>query len=67
MRRLRRRRDHRRRRPFSESDSLLHQPRLSGGRYTGDGSYAVIYGYDAYNISCLWYPGTEQATQTRWA
>ena len=29
--------------------------------YTGDGSYAVIYGYDAYNISCLWYPGTEQA------
>lgn len=29
--------------------------------YTGDGSYAVIYGYDSYNISCLWYPGTEQA------
>lgn len=29
--------------------------------YTGDGSYAVIYGYDTYNISCLWYPGTEQA------
>lgn len=29
--------------------------------YTGDGSYAVIYGYDPYNISCLWYPGTEQA------
>ena len=29
--------------------------------YTGDVSYAVIYGYDAYNISCLWYPGTEQA------
>lgn len=29
--------------------------------YLGDGSYGLIYGYDAYNISCLWYPGTEFA------
>ena len=29
--------------------------------YLGDGSYGLICGYDAYNISCLWYPGTEFA------
>ena len=29
--------------------------------YLGDGSYGLIYGYDTYNISCLWYPGTEFA------
>ena len=29
--------------------------------YLGDGSYGLICGYDAYNISCLWYPGTEVA------
>lgn len=29
--------------------------------YTGDGSYVLIYGYDQYNISCLWNPGTENA------
>ena len=29
--------------------------------YTGDGSYMLIYGYDPYNISCLWNPGTENA------
>lgn len=29
--------------------------------YTGDGTYALIYGYDPHNISCLWYPGTEAA------
>ena len=29
--------------------------------WLGNGSYVVIYGYDIYNISCLWYPGTEFA------
>lgn len=29
--------------------------------YIGNGSYGLIYGYDQYNISCLWYPGTEFA------
>ncbi len=29
--------------------------------YFGNGSYGLIYGYDTYNISCLWYPGTEYA------
>lgn len=27
--------------------------------YIGNGSYGLIYGYDSYNISILWYPGTE--------
>ena len=27
--------------------------------YLGNESYVLIYGYDTYNISCLWYPGTE--------
>lgn len=27
--------------------------------YLGNGGYGLIYGYDQYNISCLWYPGTE--------
>lgn len=27
--------------------------------YLGGGSYTIIYGYDQYNISCLWNPGTE--------
>lgn len=30
--------------------------------YIGNGSYGLIYGYDQYNISCLWYPGTEFAS-----
>lgn len=29
--------------------------------YTGADAYALIYGYDSYNISCLWNPGTENA------
>lgn len=29
--------------------------------YLGNGSYGLIYGYDQYNISCLWFPGTEFA------
>ncbi|MEG1144299.1 MAG: hypothetical protein RSE05_02900 [Clostridium sp.] len=29
--------------------------------YLGDGNYAIIYGYDQYNISCLWNPGTAEA------
>lgn len=29
--------------------------------YLGGGGQAIIYGYDQYNISCLWYPGTEMA------
>ena len=29
--------------------------------YLGNGSYMLIYGYDTYNISCYWYPGTEYA------
>ena len=29
--------------------------------FLGDDSYGLIYGYDQYNISCLWYPGTEYA------
>lgn len=28
--------------------------------YLEDGSYGLIYGYDPYNISCLWNPGTEE-------
>lgn len=29
--------------------------------YLGNDSYGLIYGYDQYNISCLWFPGTEHA------
>lgn len=29
--------------------------------YLGNGGYGLIYGYDQYNISCLWFPGTEYA------
>lgn len=29
--------------------------------YVGNGSYGLIYGYDSYNISIIWYPGTEFA------
>lgn len=28
--------------------------------YYKNGDYGLIYGYDQYNITCLWYPGTEQ-------
>lgn len=28
--------------------------------YYKDGAYGLIYGYDSYNITCLWYPGTDQ-------
>lgn len=28
--------------------------------YYKDGAYGLIYGYDPYNITCLWYPGTDQ-------
>lgn len=29
--------------------------------YLGNGGYGLIYGYDQYNISCFWFPGTEYA------
>ena len=28
--------------------------------YCGNGNYGLIYGYDAYNISCFWPTGTEE-------
>lgn len=28
--------------------------------YYKDGEYGLIYGYDPYNITCLWYPGTDR-------
>lgn len=28
--------------------------------FYNNGDYGIIYAYDQYNISCLWYPGTER-------